>query len=290
MLVSLTSLTPTMQEALRTLVDEITRHDGVSPINESGLLGIEGRREADFFFMGRRSDPYGFVVCDERDRTLMLGVHPDHRGEGVGAELLREAIRAHPESAVWAFGTLPGGAALAEEVGLVPFRSLLRMEKRLDSGVPDPWAERPAGADDVQIVTYTPDLAEAIVRVNAEAFAHHPEQGKLSLDEFHDLTSRPWFDPEGLFVAVRDGQVLGFHWTKRHGDGLGEVYVIAVARAEEGKGLGRWLLARGLSHLAARGDDRVQLYVEGDQRRVVDMYVKAGFEIVQTDTSYRVER
>lgn len=290
MLVSLTTLTPTMQEALYRLVEEITEHDGVSPINESGSLGIEGRREADFFFMGRRSDPYGFVVCDERDGTLMVGVHPDHRKDGVGTQLLEEAIRAHPDSAVWAFGTLPGGAALAERVGLVAFRELYRMEKPLTGDIPDPWTERPEGADGVHLVTYTPDLAAAIVAVNAEAFAKHPEQGRLTLDEFQDLTRQPWFDPEGLFVAVRDGEVLGFHWTKRHGDGLGEVYAIAVAKAHEGKGLGRWLLARGLSHLAARGDDRVQLYVEGDQKRVVRMYENAGFRIVQTDTCYRVER
>lgn len=289
MLVSLTTLTPTMQEALRRLVAEITEHDGVSPINESGSLGIEGLREADFFFMGRRSDPYGFVVCDERDGTLMLGVHPKHRHEGVGTELLQEAIRSHPDSAVWAFGTLPGGAALAERVGLRPVRRLLRMEKPL-SPAPDLDTERPAGAQGVEIVTYRPDLAEAIVAVNAEAFAQHPEQGRLTLNEFHDLTRQPWFDPAGLFVAVKDGQVIGFHWTKRHGGGLGEVYAIALAKAQQGQGLGRWLLAHGLSHLAAQGDDRVQLYVEGDDARVVAMYRNAGFTVVQTDTSYRVER
>lgn len=289
MLVSLTTLTPTMQEALRRLVAEITEHDGVSPINESASLGIAGLREADFFFMGRRSDPYGFVVCDERDGTLLLGVHPNHRHEGVGTRLLEEAVRSHPDSAVWAFGTLPGAASLAERVGLYPVRRLLRMEKPLVD-VPDPETQRPQGADDVRIVTYTPDLAEAIVAVNAAAFAGHPEQGRLTLDEFHDLTRLPWFDPAGLFVAVRGDDVVGFHWTKRHGGRLGEVYVLAVAPEHEGRGLGRWLLAQGLHHLVQRGDDRVQLYVEGDQDRVVAMYQNAGFTVVQTDTSYRVER
>ena len=64
MLVNLATLTPTMQGALRRLVAEITEHDGISPINESASLGIDGLRDADFFFMGRRSDPHGFVVCD----------------------------------------------------------------------------------------------------------------------------------------------------------------------------------------------------------------------------------
>ena len=78
MLINLATLTPTMQGALRGLVAEITEHDGISPINESASLGIDGLRDADFFFMGRRSDPHGFVVCDERESTLQVGVHPQH--------------------------------------------------------------------------------------------------------------------------------------------------------------------------------------------------------------------
>ncbi len=285
MLVSLTTLTPTMQDALRRLVAEITEHDGVSPINESASMGIGGVREADFFFMGLRSDPYGFVVCDERDGTLLLGVHPAHRSEGVGAELLREALRAHPDSAVWAFGTLPGGDSLARRLGLHPVRTLLRMERPLAGA--DYTAELPEG---YRIVTFTPDLTDALLALNAQAFAHHPEQGRLTRKEFEDLTRLPWFDPAGFFVAMHGDEVAGLHWTKQHVGGLGEVYLIAVAREHEGKGLGRALLARGLAHLAGLGDDRVQLYVEGDEERVVRMYTNAGFEIVQTDTAYRRER
>ena len=124
--------------------------------------------------------------------------------------------------------------------------------------------------------------------MNAAAFAHHPEQGRLTVEEFDQLAAQDWFDPGGLFVAhAADGEVAGFHWTKRHGGGLGEVYVIAVAPGHEGKGLGRALLDRGLDHLAAVGDTRVQLYVEASEQRVVRLYRNAGFEIAQTDTAYR---
>ena len=295
MLVSLTTLTPTMQDALRALVAAITEHDGISPINESASMGIDGVREADFYFMGKRSDPHGFVVCDERDGTLLVGVHPDHRREGVGTELLREALAAHPESSAWAFGTLPGAPELAHRVGMAPARELLRMEKTLAD--PDRPASRPRDEDRdatkdprYAIDTYTAADREAIVAINAAAFAHHPEQGRLTVAEFEDLTRQPWFDPAGLLVARIDGEVAGFHWTKRHGNGLGEVYVIAVSPDHEGKGLGRTLLEAGLEHLQQQGDTRIQLYVEGDQERVVQMYLNAGFEIVQTDTSYRAKK
>lgn len=282
MLVNLSTLTPTMQDALRRLVAAIRDHDGISPINESGSLGIDGVREADFFFMGRRSDPFGFVLCDERDGTLQVGVHPDHRREGVGTELLTEALSSYPDFTAWAFGTLPGADELAARVRMEPVRQLLRMERPLA-----PAGQVPAEAEGYEIVTYDPADREAIVALNAAAFSHHPEQGRLTVAEFEDLTRQDWFDPAGLFVARRGGEVAGFHWTKQHGDGLGEVYVIAVAPEHEGRGLGRVLLQRGLDQLSGSGDERVQLYVEADQERVVRMYDRAGFTVGQVDTSYR---
>lgn len=281
MLVNLSPLTPTMQAALLALVAAIEGHDGISPINESGSLGIEGSREADFFFMGRRSDPFGFVVCDERDETLQVGVHPAHRGQGVATALLGEALGTYPGFTVWAFGTLPGSRELAARLGLEPMRELLRMERPLDGlGEPGPVP------DGFEITAYEPGDREAVVAVNALAFAHHPEQGRLTLEEFDDLTRQPWFDPKGLLVARRDGKVAGFHWTKRHGNGLGEVYVLAVDPSHEGRGLGRALLAHGLAHLLYAGDQRVQLYVEGAEQRVVRMYASAGFVTAQIDTGF----
>lgn len=284
MLVNLSPLTATMQDALRRLVAAIRDHDGISPVNESGELGIDGTREADFFFMGRRSDPHGFVLCDGRDGTLQVGVHPHHRREGVATELLTEALRSYPDFTLWAFGTLPGSRELAARLHMAPVRQLLRMERPL--GAP---SSGPATVEGYEIVSFEPADAAAVVAVNAAAFAHHPEQGRLTLAEFEDLTRQPWFDPAGLFLAKRDGEVAGLHWTKRHGDGLGEVYVIAVAPAHEGMGLGRVLLQRGLDHLTDQGDTRVQLYVEAAQDRVVRMYDRAGFTIAQTDTSFRAQ-
>ena len=281
MLVNLATLTPTMQGALRGLVAEITEHDGISPINESASLGIDGLRDADFFFMGRRSDPHGFVVCDERESTLQVGVHPQHRRRGYATELLTEALRSYPAFSAWAFGTLPGAPELARRVGLVPTRELLRMERDL----PVPGDDAATG---YEIGPFMTADREQVVAVNAAAFAHHPEQGRLTVEEFDQLAAQDWFDPDGLFVAhAADGEVAGFHWTKRHGGGLGEVYVLAVAPGHEGKGLGRALLSRGLRHLAAVGDARVQLYVEAAEQRVVRLYRNAGFEIAQTDTAYR---
>lgn len=285
MLVNLSPLSPTMQEVLRRLVDEITTHDGVSPINESASLGIDGLREADFFFMGKRSDPFGFAICDGRDKTILVGVHPSHRRQGVATELLQHARGAYPRYALWAFGTLDGAPELAAGAGLTLARRLLRMERPLSPSEPT-GGTLPEG---YTITTFRPKDRQDLVGVNGAAFAHHPEQGQLTVEEFDQLAAQEWFDPEGLFVARVGGELAGFHWTKRHGDGLGEVYVIAVGPRHEGKGLGRALLESGLAWLAEQGDTRVQLYVEAAEERVVKLYESAGFIVAQTDSSYVAE-
>jgi mycothiol synthase len=247
--------------------------DGVSPINESATLVLEGKRP------GRVIErEFATAVADLRDGTIQLAVHPEHRREGRGTALLRQALAEHPELTVWAFGSLPGSAELAAKAGLVPTRTLLRMARPL------PADEEPDA--DTTITGFRPEDADRIVEINALSFAHHPEQGKLTKEEFDDLTRQPWFSAEGLKVAREGDEPVGFHWTKRHGGGVGEVYVLAVHPEHGGKGLGRALLAAGLRHLYDEGDREVILYVEGSEERVVNMYRAAGFTVANRDTSY----
>jgi mycothiol synthase len=76
----------------------------------------------------------------------------------------------------------------------------------------------------------------------------------------------------------------GFHWTKRHSATLGEVYVVAIDPAAQGKGLGRALVDLGLRHLGSLGLDDVLLYVESDNAPAVHLYEKLGFTHAASDT------
>jgi len=81
-----------------------------------------------------------------------------------------------------------------------------------------------------------------------------------------DLAAREaeeWFDPAGFFLAQRGGDLLGFHWTKIHSDGVGEVYVLGIDPSAQGLRLGPALLVRGLEYLAGRGS--VHLVREADR-------------------------
>ena len=83
------------------------------------------------------------------------------------------------------------------------------------------------------------DIAE-VLRVNNAAFSWHPEQGGWNHSDVLDRAAEPWFDPEGLLLAVDElsGELLGFHWTKVHPDGTGEVYVLGVDPAAQGRDWG----------------------------------------------------
>jgi mycothiol synthase len=79
---------------------------------------------------------------------------------------------------------------------------------------------------------------------------------------------------------------VGFHWTKQHGDHLGEVYVLGVLPAAGGRGLGKALLLTGLQHLWQQGDTMVKLYTEADNPDAVGLYRHYGFTTASRDVMY----
>jgi mycothiol synthase len=135
---------------------------------------------------------------------------------------------------------------------------------------------------------------DAWTELNARAFAHHPEQGAWTREDLDMREREPWFDPDGFFLAERDGHLAGFHWTKIHqphagrpADGpVGEVYVVGVDPAEQGSGLGRALTLAGLRYLQDREIPAVMLYVDGDNAPAISLYASLGFIHTATDVMY----
>ena len=212
-----------------------------------------------------------------------LVVSPSHRREGVGTQLLRRLImESSTPLRVWAMGDTPAARALALGVGMVRQRELLIMERRLDEKLP-----KPAIPPGVQIRTFVPGQDEQEwLRVNAAAFASHPEQALIDLDDLNDHMAESWFDTRGFFVATKDGSMIGFHWTKQHQDQLGEVYVLGIAPWAARRGLGKALLLTGLRWLQQQGNSRVKLYVESDHQAAIELYLTYGFATASRDVMY----
>jgi mycothiol synthase len=212
-----------------------------------------------------------------------LVVSPSHRRVGVGTQLLRRLImESSTPLRVWAMGDTPAARALALRVGMVRQRELLIMERRLGEKLPEPVI--PLG---VQIRTFVPGQDEQEwLRVNAAAFASHPEQALIDLDDLKDRMAESWFDARGFFVATKDGSMIGFHWTKQHQDQLGEVYVLGIAPWAARRGLGKALLLTGLRWLQQQGNSRVKLYVESDHQAAIELYLTYGFATASRDVMY----
>jgi mycothiol synthase len=148
----------------------------------------------------------------------------------------------------------------------------------------------PVEREGVTVRGYTETDADELLRVNAAAFASHPEQGAMDAANLAERMAEPWFDPAGLLLAADGDRLLGFHWTKQHSPALGEVYVVGIDPAAQGRGLGKLLTLAGLHHLAGRGVDEVLLYVESDNAPAVAVYAGLGFGHAPADTHVMYER
>ena len=170
---------------------------------------------------------------------------------------------------------------LATDLGLTPARGLHEMRRLLPAGARAEIATRAfvPGRDD-----------DAWLAVNNRAFAWHPEQSGMSRERFDAIAGEPWFEPEGLRLFERDGELLGFCWTTVHDDAepvLGEIYVIAVDPSAHGQGLGGPMTRAGLDHLSSKGFTVGMLYVESDNLPANRTYERIGFFRHHTDRAYR---
>jgi mycothiol synthase len=200
------------------------------------------------------------------------------------AELEASAQPAGTQLRIWSHGDHPGARALAAATGYRVVRELLQLRRSLDGLADSGEVTLPAG---VTLRSFRPGTDDATwLRLNARAFAHHPEQGRMAQSDLDARMAEPWFDPSGFLIAEQDGVMIGFHWTKVHPEGLGEVYVVGVDPDRHGGGLGRALTLAGLQHLHERGVGIALLYVESDNVPALAVYHRLGFTTWHSDVMY----
>ncbi|OXR44610.1 Mycothiol acetyltransferase [Nocardia cerradoensis] len=315
-----TELAPATAAKIVDLVERANAADAVAPISEQAVLSVTASGPAGHDSADAGTDaPVGRTrhLAVERDGELvayanLVPAHGDHpamaeavvdprvRGRGIGATLVAAALEAGgPGARIWAHGNLAPARAVAGRLGLTVARELWQMRRALTQA-PDgdqatielPELKVPA---DIVLRTYAGPADDAeILRVNNAAFDWHPEQGGWTEAEIAVRRAAPWFDPKGLFIAADPADpthILGFHWTKVHepdetSDAVGEVYVVAIDPAAQGRGLGRVLTLAGLHYLRDRGLGAVILYTEADNTAAVHTYTRLGFETAHIDAAY----
>jgi len=272
---------------VRRIARAATANDGTSTLNEQAVLQLKNRglRDASLWL-----GDGGFAL--QHGDILDLAVHPESRRRGVGTALAAAALPAGRKVEAWSHADHPGAGHIAAKLGIPRERELQIMRRSLVDEL-----EPVSAPEGVRIRGFEPSDERSLLEVNATAFAHHPEQGHMTHEDFTERTSEPWFDPAGLLLAVpadtedtSQPPLLGFHWTKVHRDEdppYGEVYVVAVNPKAAGRGLGTVLTRAGLIHLRDQGLDSVLLYVDGDNAPAIAVYTGQGFHVERTEAQYR---
>lgn len=321
---------PELAERVRDLAAQIRHHDAVDPFSEATLLNLplddpritHATATVDGAIVG-------YAQVDRRGRipSAELATAPAARRRGIGTMLLRTALRdaslpsqsgepgQHAPLRVWAHGNLPAAQGLARAEGLSVVRSLHEMSRPLREGDSSlkadpahsttelPWIPSVA----MVIATFGPDCLvetfaadrdeEPWLELNRRAFANHPEQGRLTLDDLRARENEPWFDAEGFFVVRgttpagdidESGPLLASVWTKIEDErpGAGEIYVLAVDPDAQRRGWGKRLTMLALAYLRERELARATLWTDADNAAAVTTYERAGFTVTTTDVQY----
>jgi mycothiol synthase len=275
--------------------------DGAYPLSEHVVLHVRrgGDEPAIHLFIYIDEQLVGYAHVDTTDvvegASAELVVHPMFRRHGLGRALVVAATNAAAERdpagrlRLWAHGDHPSATALALSLGFERSRVLYQMRRSLYAPI-----DAPALPPGVTLRSFRPGVDErAWLAVNARAFAELPDQGGWTLEDLRIRMAEPWFDPDGFLLAERDGQIIGFHWTKVHGDSahqhepIGEVYVLGVDPAAQGLRLGTTLTLAGLRYLRGRGLDQAMLYVDGANARAIALYEGLGFARWSTDVLFQ---
>jgi mycothiol synthase len=300
----LNHLSKTQQESVLSLIKAAHDFDGTPPIAEHVLLHLRhGGDKSDSHIVFESDDQV--VAYSHLDTTdLVAGpsveavVHPNHRGKGLGASILKEAIKVCGDrTRIWSHGDLPAAKAIAASLKLERLWSNLLMSK--------PLGEIQPVTSKYPIRTFIPDFDNrAFLSLNNKVFANYPDQGGWSEDDLRVRLNETWFDQKGFFVAEDKGELIGFCWTKIHGahthshngedddhghDALGEIYVLAVNPDYKGQGVGRDLTITGLNYLKYQGLNNVMLYVGVENKPAFNLYKSLGFNEFGSDVMYRVK-
>jgi mycothiol synthase len=201
-------------------------------------------------------------------------VLPHARGQGVGTAIYRQ-VSAHAsrlgksELVTWGYEDDAGGVAFAELHGFVVVRRIPALRLVLD-GFARPTVDLP---EDVAITTLadSPELARGVWQTASETMPDIPHYGvPMSAGSFEKFAARsfagPRYIPEATFVAVRDGEVIGYAqlaWMSRAA-GIADHAMLAVRRAWRGRGIAKalkarqimWALDNGLTELRTGNDER----------------------------------
>lgn len=278
---------------------------------ELGESGLDPALDTWAVWDGQQMVAFGMVRVavhldhDGRVRCYLGGgVHPEHRGRGIGRQLMDDmerrgaqlAAERHPgRPAFWrADGGLEGSSvrALLEHRGYAIVRYFNQMTRALP-GQPlraegtKVTLEAPPG---IRLASPDDSMEEALRVSHNEAFRDHWGSTEQSAEGWHDhwtsRSSRPALSSLAIDGAGRPlAYVMCGQWVDR------ELYVNLVGTVPDarGRGLAMACLGRTIELASAAGDyNRIELHVDSvSPTGATRLYERLGFSVKKTFASYQ---
>ncbi len=231
---------------------------------------------------------FGYRVGGEQRRARAYGiVAPEHRGRGLGGELLRWAIEQ-----AWQLGAtsmdIVGPSAVGERLlrgyRFVEERAILHMEHDdtapADSRWPHGyfWKALPQPPSERQVKLWH--------ALHHRAFAHAWGFVPFTVQYERSLLFAPEAVVGSHLLAMTDDDdepiglcraVLAVGRQQTTGEAVGHIGPVGVVAAHQGRGIGRALLRQSLVHLHHIGITRAELRVDEQNTPAVYLYQSSGF-------------
>ena len=248
---------------------------------------------------------YGFVAhkpSAERKQIAFLNglVDPQHRGRGMGSDLLGWQVDTASEllkrnsgdlprvMRVFAYDWIGDALQLFEDNGFSRARRFDEMLKTLRPGEP---LTAPAG---VSIVRWDRSYDGQALHANNAAFADHWGTSPMDPEVWNHILDATETRIDLSWLALADGEVvglaLGSHYPDDHeatGRHEGWVRILAVDRKWRGRGVGTALLRHSFHGFLQAGLTHSMLRVDSSSETGAHLlYEKVGYETVYTSYIY----
>lgn len=143
--------------------------------------------------------------------------------------------------------------------------------------------QQPFDAADIQrLILADEGSVRAWYDSHQDSFSNHFGFVPRTFENWRELTLGDNFvDPDGVFVASRDGKVVGYcQCTDEYAhDEKGFISLLGVSHQYQGQGIGEALLRRAISHCLTKGYSVIELNVDtGNESGALRLYEKLGFK------------
>jgi len=125
-----------------------------------------------------------------------------------------------------------------------------------------------------------PDQVGRWHAAHQNSFSKHFGFAPRSLEKWRELVLDNAADPNGVFLAFRNGEPVGF--CQCHDEyaeeNRGYINILGVTQENQGLGIGEALLQTGISYCITKGYDSLELNVDtGNESGALKLYEKVGF-------------